>query len=297
MADAVDRKDPEIRAFFHEGSNTISYLVADGESGMAVVIDPVLDFRLADGAVSFAAADAILQAAAAARLRVEWILETHIHADHISAADYIRGKTGAAIGIGSRVREVVARFEPEFSMPPLEDQAVGFDRLLGDGDRISLGNLEIEVLHTPGHTPADAAYKFGNCIFVGDTLFMPDSGTARCDFPGGDCRQLFRSIRRILSFPPETRLFMCHDYGTAERKGYTWETTVAAQRGTNIHIGGDAAEDDFVALRLARDAVLSPPALMLPALQCNIRAGRLPQKDHAGKRHFRIPLRMPAESS
>ena len=285
--------EPIIDAFFDEKTSTVSYLVADPKTGEAAVIDPVLDFDMTTGAVSTRSADAIVAAAKAASRRIVAILETHAHADHLSAALHVKARTGALIAIGERIRDVQRIFTPMFGADDVTPDGRDFDRLLADGDRLPLGSLEIEVLHTPGHTPADVSYRVGNVVFVGDTLFMPDYGTARADFPGGDARQLYRSIRRLLSLPEETKLYMCHDYKAPGRDDYRWETTVAAQRKHNVHVHDGVTEDEFVALRRARDATLKAPNLLLPSIQVNIRAGRFPPADADGRRYLRIPIKDP----
>jgi glyoxylase-like metal-dependent hydrolase (beta-lactamase superfamily II) len=268
----------------------VSYLVADPKTGEAAVIDPVLDFDIRTGKVETRSADAIVAAARAASRRIVAILETHAHADHLSAALHLKALTGAPIAIGERIRDVQRIFKPVFGADDLVPDGRDFDRLLADGDRLPLGSLEIEVLHTPGHTPADVSYRVGDAVFVGDTLFMPDYGTARADFPGGDARQLFRSIRRLLSLPEGTTLYMCHDYKAPARDDYRWETTVAAQRKHNVHVHEGVTEDEFVALRSARDATLKAPNLLLPSIQVNIRAGRFPPAEADGRRYLRIPI-------
>ncbi len=282
---------PVIEAFFDEPTNTVSYLVADPASGAAVVIDPVLDFDLPSGTADVASAERILAAAQAHGWRIDWVLETHAHADHLSAAPYIKAKTGAAIGIGEHIRDVQKIFRPMFAFDDLVADGSDFDRLFADGDRLAVGGLEIEVMHVPGHTPADVAYRIGDAVFVGDTLFMPDYGTARADFPGGDARTLYRSIRRVLSLPDATRLFLCHDYKAPGRDAYAWETTVGAQRRSSVHVHDGVTEDDFVAMREARDATLAVPRLLLPSIQVNIRAGRFPAAEANGVSYLRIPVK------
>ena len=282
---------PEIRAFFDEPTNTVSYLVFDPATREAAVIDPVLDYDPATGEVDTRSAAAILDEAARLGLTVTWTLETHVHADHLSGAPFIKEKTGAKIGIGEHIRAVQRIFRPVFNATDLDADGGDFDRLFHDGDRLGLGRLEIEVLHTPGHTPADVSYRIGDAVFVGDTLFMPDYGTARADFPGGDARQLYRSIRRLLALPPETRLFLCHDYKAPGRDHYAWETTVAAQRRDSVHVHDGVSEDDFVAMRTARDATLSAPKLLLPSIQVNMRAGRFPPAEANGVRYLMIPVK------
>ena len=276
----------EITAFFHEPTNTVSYLVADPATKVAAVIDPALDFDLASGEVGTASADALLAVAAEQGLDIRWVLETHAHADHLSAASVIKTRTGAQIAIGNGISEVRRAFAATFG----DSGESVFDRLLGDGEILPLGELEIEVMATPGHTPACVTYLIGDAAFVGDTLFMPDYGTARCDFPGGDARQLYRSMQRILALPRETRLFMCHDYKAPGRSEFAWETSVGEQIDRNVHIGGGVSEDDYVAMRDARDATLSVPKLLYPSIQVNLRGGELPAPEPDGVRFLRIPL-------
>ena len=283
---------PDVRGFFDEATNSVSYLVADQATDAAAVIDPVLDLDLPSGRVATDSADRILSVAAERRLDVQWILETHVHADHLSAAAYLRRETGARTAIGAGIVEVQRSFAPIVDAADLSLDGSAFDRLLSDGDRLPLGSLEIEVMQTGGHTPACVTYHIGDAAFVGDTLFMPDYGTARADFPGGDARSLYRSIHRILALPPETRLFMCHDYKAPGRDDYAWQTTVAEQRAGNVHLRGGVDEDAYVAMREARDATLKPPKLLYPAIQVNIRGGRLPPA--TGGRHFlKLPIEAP----
>ena len=280
-----------IRGFFDEQTNTITYLVWDPASRQAAVIDPVLDYDPAAATVDTSSAQRVLDAAEEQGLAITHVLETHAHADHLSAAPLFKARTGAKIGIGARIREVQRVFRPMFCADDLKVDGGDFDLLLSDGDRISLGELEIEVIETPGHTAADVSYRVADAVFVGDTLFMPDYGTARTDFPGGDARRLYRSIHRLLDLPPETRLFLCHDYKAPGRDDYRWETTVAEQRG-NVHLANGVTEDEFVRMREARDATLSTPKLLLPSIQVNIRAGRLPPAEENGVSYLRIPVRI-----
>lgn len=282
---------PVIRAFFDEPTNTVSYLVSDPVTRRAAVIDPVLDFDLASGEADVRSADAILAAAREDGLTIDWVLETHAHADHLSAAPYIKAKTGAAIGIGEHIKDVQKIFRPMFQADDLKADGSDFDRLFADGERFAIGDLSVEVLHVPGHTPADVAYRIADAVFVGDTLFMPDYGTARADFPGGDARQLYRSIRRLLALPGDTRLFLCHDYKAPGREVYAWETTVAEQRERSVHVHDGVSEDEFAAMRETRDATLAVPRLLLPSVQVNIRAGRLPPAEDNGVSYLRIPVR------
>ena len=282
---------PEIRGFFDDQTNTITYLIWDPVSREAAVIDPVLDYDPANGTVDTRSAERVLQAATEQGLKITHVLETHAHADHLSAAPLFKAKTGARIGIGAKIRDVQKVFRPMFCADDLKVDGSDFDLLLDDGDRVSIGELTIEVIATPGHTAADVSYRVGDAVFVGDTLFMPDYGTARTDFPGGDARQLYRSIHKLLELPPETRLFMCHDYKAPGRDEYRWETTVADER-RNVHLAACVSEDEFVRMREARDATLSTPKLLLPSIQVNIRAGRLPPAEENGVSYLRIPVRL-----
>jgi len=283
---------PDVTAFFDPATNTVSYLVADPVTSRAAVIDSVLDFDVAAGRFETTSAKRILAAAAAARQRVVWVLETHVHADHISAAPFIASHTGARVGISERVREVQREFIPTFGTDEEHPDGKAFDQLFADEEVFNIGTLQARVLHTPGHTPACAAYVIGDAVFVGDTLFMPDFGTARADFPGGDARTLYRSIRRILDLPPETRLFVGHDYKAPGRQEFAWETTVGAERAQNVHVRDGITEQAFVRVREARDATLSPPKLLYPSIQMNMRAGNLPPPDANGQRYLRIPIEM-----
>ena len=281
---------PRITAFFDEATNTVSYLVADPVTGEAAVIDPVLDFDPASGSVSTTSTERILAAADEQGLSITLVLETHPHADHLTAAPLFKARTGARVGIGAGIREVQKAFGPMFAADDLKRDGGDFDLLLEDGQRLALGKLEIEVMATPGHTPACVSYKIGDAVFVGDTLFMPDYGTARCDFPGGCAHRLYQSIQRILALPPETRLFMCHDYKAPGRDAFAWETSVGEQSAGNMHLRGGVSEDEYVAMRQARDAKLSMPKLLLPAIQVNIRAGRFPPPGADGVSYLKIPL-------
>lgn len=282
--------NPIIEAFFDEPTNTVSYLVADLGSGRAAVIDPVLDYDAGTGTVDMRSAQRILARASERGWSIMLVLETHAHADHLSAAPYFKAKTGAMIGIGEHIRDVQKIFRPMFAADDVKRDGGDFDLLFTDGERVALGALEVEVMATPGHTPADVSYRIGDAVFVGDTLFMPDYGTARTDFPGGDARRLFRSIQRLLELPDETRLFLCHDYKAPGREDFHWETTVGEQKAANVHVGAGKQEDEFVAMREARDATLSAPKLLLPAIQVNIRAGRFPPAEENGVRFLRIPV-------
>jgi glyoxylase-like metal-dependent hydrolase (beta-lactamase superfamily II) len=281
---------PEIRGFFHKPTFSISYLVFDPATRRGVIIDPVLDYDHKAGRTSTGFADELAAQVKTLDITVEWLLETHVHADHLTAQAYLKGKLGARSAIGAEAPRVQATFKVIYNLgSEFEPDGSQFDRLLRDGEHLAMGNLTLEVMATPGHTPACVSYRIGDAIFHGDTLFMPDFGTARCDFPGGDAATLYRSIRRILSWPAETRLFNCHDYGPGGRP-YAWETTVAAQLAGNIHIRQGVEEAEFVTLRRKRDATLDMPALILPALQVNIRGGRLPATESNGTAYLKIPI-------
>ena len=282
---------PRVHAQFDEATHTVSYVVWDPATRRAAIIDPVLDYDHRTGRVSHRSADDLLGFAAGQGLSVDWVLETHAHADHLSAAPYLKEKTGAPIGIGARITEVQRTFAPVFGLEDVSGEGREFDRLFRDGETITIGGLQVEVMHTPGHTPACVSYRIGEAVFVGDTLFMPDYGTARADFPGGDARTLYRSIHRLLALPDATRLYLCHDYKAPGRDHFAWETTVGEEKTRNIHVGGGVDEASFVAMREARDATLAAPVLLLPSLQVNIRAGRLPDPDRDGRRFLRIPLK------
>ncbi|ASR50164.1 MBL fold metallo-hydrolase [Blastomonas fulva] len=282
---------PVIKAFFDKDTNTVSYVVHDPESLRGAVIDSVLDYDPSSGRTSFSSADAILAYVGEKELAIDWMLETHAHADHLSAAPYLQQKLGGKIAIGASITLVQNVFGKLFNAgTEFERDGSDFDALFHDGDHFKIGNLDVTVLHVPGHTPADIAYVIGDAAFVGDTMFMPDYGTARCDFPGGDARTLFRSLRRLLELPADTRLFMCHDYLPEGRDHFVWETTVAEQRTHNVHAHDGITEDGFVAMREARDATLDMPRLILPSVQVNMRAGHLPEPEDNGVRYLKIPL-------
>jgi glyoxylase-like metal-dependent hydrolase (beta-lactamase superfamily II) len=287
-----------IRAFFDEPTNTVSYLVWDPATMRGAVIDPVLDWDNRSGTADTAFADRLLAEATREGVTIDWVLETHAHADHLTAAPYVKAKTGAPIGIGEHIKQVQAIFRPVFAADDVKPGGGDFDRLFRDGEHFALGSLDVEVIHTPGHTPACIAYRIappGNAVeesdvFVGDTLFMHDFGTARADFPGGDARTLYRSMKRLLALPPATRLWMCHDYKAPGRDHFAWQSTVAEQRAHNPHVKDGTTEDAFVAFRTARDATLAAPALLLPSIQVNIRAGRFPPAESNGVRYLRVPV-------
>jgi glyoxylase-like metal-dependent hydrolase (beta-lactamase superfamily II) len=281
---------PEVTAFFEETTNTVSYVVKDPSSPACAIIDAVMDIDYAAGHIAYDSAHQIIDFVQKNGMKVEWLIETHVHADHLSGAPYIQQKCGGKIGIGENIKIVQETFGKVFN-EGTEFQRDGsqFDRLFNDGDEYRIGGLRAVAIHTPGHTPACMTHIVGDAAFVGDTLFMPDGGSARADFPGGDSRTLYRSIRRVLSLPDEMRLFMCHDYGPNGRD-IRWETTVAEQRAHNIHVRDGVSEDDFVKMREARDATLGMPRLIIPSLQVNMRAGELPPADESGKRFLKVPL-------
>ena len=282
---------PAVKAFFDEATNTVSYVVREPQGTACAIIDSVLDFDHAAGRTSTASADAIAAWVKAEGLRVEWILESHVHADHLSAAPYLQEQLGGKIGIGDRITVVQDTFGKIFN-EGTEFQRDGsqFDRLFREGDSFMIGQLRGEVLHTPGHTPACLTYVIGDAAFVGDTLFMPDFGTARCDFPGGSSADLFNSIQKILALPDETRIFVGHDYKAPGRDDYAWETTVGEQKALNVHVGAGRTIEEFVEMRDARDATLGMPRLILPSLQVNMRAGQMPEPDDQGDVFLKIPV-------
>ena len=280
----------QIEAFFDPTTATVSYLVWSDASGAAAIIDSVLDYDPVAVRTRTDSADALLAAADARGLSIAWILETHAHADHLSAAAYLKEKTGARVGIGACISDVQSTFASLFAASDVVPDGSAFDQLFADGDTFMIGDLEARVLHTPGHTPACVAYIIGDAVFVGDTLFQPDFGTARCDFPGGDAATLYRSIQKILSLPDDMRVFVGHDYLPKGRTEFAWESTVAEQRAENIHVGGGRSEAAFVKMRTERDATLTPPKLILPSMQINIRAGELPPKQADGRSYMQIPV-------
>ncbi len=285
-------RPPAIDAFFDEATFSVTYLVSDPETGRAAIVDPVLDYDHRAGRLSTTSADWVMARAAELGFRIDWVLETHAHSEHLTAAPHIKARTGARVVIGEHIRDVQTTFARLFGAGDVSGEGSEFDRLVSDGERLTLGGLEVEIMHLPGHTPADVAYRIEDAVFVGKTIFMPDHGTARTDFPGSDPAQLYRSIRRLLSLPPATRLFMGHDYAAPGRNRYAWETTVGEQRKRNVHIRDGVSEADFVAMRRRRDETLPAPALMLPAMQVNIRAGNLPPADANGTVYLRIPVKL-----
>lgn len=289
LADSV--KKPNVKGFFDPATYTITYIVSDPGSNEAAVIDSVLDYDPASGRTSTASADTIIAYIISKNLKVMWHIETHAHADHLSAAPYLQEKLGGKLAIGREIVTVQEVFGKVFNAGPnMARDGSQFDHLFGDGDGFSLGAIEVTALYVPGHTPADMAYVFGDAVFVGDTLFMPDYGTARADFPGGDARKLFQSIRRLLALPRETRVFLCHDYMAPGRDEYAWETTIGQQCDSNVHVRDTISEDEFVAMRTKRDATLDMPTLILPSVQVNIRAGHLPSPEDNGVSYLKIPV-------
>ncbi|UMA66455.1 MBL fold metallo-hydrolase [Roseivivax marinus] len=284
------RLHPEVTGFFDPATNTISYVVKDPGSDACAIVDSVMDIDYAAGRISYDHADEIIAYVRDKGLSVEWLIETHVHADHLSAAPYIQGKLGGKLGIGRNITVVQDTFGKVFN-EGTEFQRDGsqFDRLFDDGDTYSVGAMECRAIHTPGHTPACMTHVMGDAAFVGDTLFMPDGGSARADFPGGDAGQLYDSIQKVLALPDETRLFMCHDYGPNGRD-IRWETTVADEKAHNIHVGGGKTKEEFVKFRTERDAQLEMPKLIIPSLQVNMRGGELPPADEDGKRFLKVPL-------
>ncbi|WP_379921908.1 MBL fold metallo-hydrolase [Erythrobacter sp. R86502] len=290
-AAANDALRPEIESFFDPSTFTVTYVVHDPATREAAIIDSVLDFEPNSGRTATASSDKVVDYIAKHNLKVTWLLETHAHADHFSAAPYLQEKLGGKIAIGAEITTVQDVFGKLFNAgTAFERDGSQFDVLFEDGDTFTIGQIPVVVMHVPGHTPADIAYVVGDAVFTGDTMFMPDYGTARADFPGGNARKLFRSLRRILSLPPETRLFLCHDYLPKGRTTYVWETTVAAEREGNIHAHDGVSEDEFVQMRDARDATLDMPRLILPAVQVNMRAGHMPPPDDNGVTYLKIPI-------
>ncbi len=281
---------PEVTAFFDEATNTVTYVVVDPDSKQCAIIDPVLDYDFASGRTATVTAERLVRYVEDNGLQLEWILETHVHADHLTAAPYIKEKLGGQICIGSHIKSVQEVFVKLFNIADVAADGSQFDRLLTDGDELSLGGMHIQVMHTPGHTPACKTFVVGDAAFVGDTLFMPDFGTARCDFPGGDAAVLYQSIQKIFSLPGDTRLFMCHDYKAKGRDEFAWETSVAEQREKNVHIHDGISEAEFVAFREGRDKELGVPKLIIPSIQINIRGGYFPAAEGNGTSYLKVPL-------
>ena len=281
---------PDVKAFFDEATFTVSYVVSDPATNRAAVIDPILDYDPASGRTSTRSADEIIAYLGGSNLGVDWIIETHVHADHLSGAPYLKEQVGGRTGIGANVTAVQSAFRDIFNIKDLAADGSQFDHLFANGESFSVGDIDAQVIATPGHTPACVTYVIGDSAYVGDTLFMPDFGTARTDFPGGSAEQLYNSIQKILSLPDATRLFMCHDYKAPGRDDYAWETSVKEQRDNNVHINKTVSETAFVELREGRDAQLGMPKLVLPSIQVNVRAGQLPEAEDNGIRYLKIPL-------
>ena len=281
----------EIHSYFDENTNAACYIVRDPSSDSCAVIDSILDFDLSAGKITTKHADMIINEIQSMKLNLEWIIETHVHADHLSAAPYLASKLGGKIAIGSNIDAVQKVFGKIFNAGT-EFQMDGsqFDQLFEDGDEFYIGNLAVQVMHTPGHTPACVTYVMGDAAFIGDTLFMPDFGTARADFPGGSATELYNSIAKILSLPEETRLFLCHDYKAPGRDCFAWETTVKVQKESNVHVGGEKTKEEFVEFRVKRDSQLSMPKLIIPSIQTNMRAGNLPEPEDNGTQYLKIPI-------
>ena len=293
VSDALvgELRAPQVKAFFDEPTFTVSYVVSDAQTSRAVIIDSVWNFDQASGRTSFESADAIVNYVQEQGLTVDWILETHAHADHLSAAPYLQEKLGGKLAIGREIVTVQGVFGKIFNEgTQFARDGSQFDRLLDDGDVLDVGDSPLIALHVPGHTPADMAYVIGDALFTGDTMFMPDYGSARADFPGGDARRLFRSVRRLMKLPDETRVFLCHDYKAPNRDEYVWETTMLAERTGNVHIHEGVSEDQFVEMRTQRDATLGMPKLILPALQVNMRGGHLPEPEDDGVSYLKLPV-------
>lgn len=283
--------NPSIETFFDEATFTATHLVWDPESGTAAIIDSLRDYDPKSGRSRTASADRLIARVREQGLTVDWVLETHVHADHLTAAPYLQEKLGGLTGIGARVGDVQTVFKKVFNADAeFATDGRQFDRLFEDGETFAIGGLQAKVMHTPGHTPACITYVIGDAAFVGDTLFMPDYGTARCDFPGGDARQLFRSIQRILALPPETRIFLCHDYKAPGRDTFVWQTTVAEEKAKNLHVHDGVSEDAFVKMRSERDKTLDMPLLILPSVQVNMRAGEMPPAEQNGVSYLKIPV-------
>ena len=282
---------PLVRAFFDEPTFTATYVVSDPATGKAAIIDSVLDFDQASGCTSFASADAVIEYVQQEGLTVDWLLETHAHADHLSAAPYLQEKLGGKLAIGAEIVTVQNVFGKVFNEGTrFQRDGSQFDVLLRDGDTLQIGEVTLIALHVPGHTPADMAYVIGDALFTGDTMFMPDYGSARADFPGGDARQLYRSVRRLMQLPDETRVFLCHDYKAPNRDEYVWETTILAERTGNVHFHEGVSEDEFVEMRTQRDATLAMPKLILPSIQVNMRGGHMPEPDEDGVSYLKLPI-------
>ncbi len=287
----MNTQNPEVHCFFDEETNAACYIVKDPASQSCAIIDSIWDFDLASGTMHTAHADRLIDEIISKNWKLEWVIETHVHADHLSAAPYLSKRFGAKIGIGSNINAVQRVFGKVFNAgTQFEMDGSQFDRLFMDGDNFTIGGLRVDVMHTPGHTPACVTYIIGNSAFIGDTLFMPDFGTARADFPGGSATELYHSIHKILALPDSTRLFLCHDYKAPGRDSYCWETTVAEQKELNIHVGRGTTETEFVSMRTTRDEALSMPKLLIPSIQVNMRAGKLPPAENDGNVYLKIPI-------
>ena len=287
----MNTQNPEVHCFFDEATNAACYIVKDPASLSCAIIDSIWDFDLASGAMHTAHADRLIDEIISKNWKLEWVIETHVHADHLSAAPYLSKRFGAKIGIGSNINAVQRVFGKVFNAgTQFEMDGSQFDRLFMDGDNFTIGGLRVDVMHTPGHTPACVTYIIGNSAFIGDTLFMPDFGTARADFPGGSATNLYASIQRILKLPEETRLFLCHDYKTKTRETFCWQTTVAEQKAKNVHVGGGKSEKEFVDFRTKRDAQLAMPKLIIPSIQVNMNAGNMPAADMDGDVYLKVPI-------
>lgn len=282
---------PVVKAFFDEATNTASYVVHDPVTKIAIIIDSVLDFDPASGRTSYESAHSIIEYVKINELQIAWLLETHAHADHLSAAPYLQEQLGGKLAIGEHIQTVQNVFGKIFNEgSDFARDGSQFDHLFADGDRFNFGKLEAIVMHVPGHTPADLAYVIGDAAFIGDTLFMPDYGTARVDFPGGDAATLYQSIRRLMTLPDETRVFLCHDYKAPGRDQYAWETTIGAERTANVHVHDGVSEEEFITMRTARDATLDMPTLILPSIQVNMRGGHFPEPEDNGTRYLKLPV-------
>lgn len=282
---------PVVYSFFDQATNTVSHVAVDETTKQCAIIDTVLDYEPNAAKISFDSADKIIDFVQKHNLKTQWVMETHAHADHLSAAPYIQQKLGGTLAIGEHIKVVQEAFGKVFNFgTEFERDASQFDHLFKDGDTFKIGNIEAKAIHTPGHTPADMVYVIGDAAFVGDTLFMPDFGTARCDFPGGSAEEMYASIQKIYALPDETRIFLCHDYLPEGRSEYVWETTVAEQKQNNIHVATDKDQSDFVKMRTERDAKLGMPKLIIPAIQTNIRAGNLPESEDNGTQYLKVPI-------
>lgn len=282
---------PEVKAFFDDATNTVSFVIKDPNSQSVAIVDSVLDFNFANGHTDTASADEVVDYVRANDLKVEWIIESHVHADHLSAAPYIQEQVGGKIGIGENITIVQDVFGKVFNEgSEFQRDGSQFDKLFVDGDTIEIGTMKVDVMHTPGHTPACMTYVVGDAAFVGDTMFMPDFGTARCDFPGGSAEDLYASIQKILALPDETRIFVGHDYKAPGRDEFAWETSVAEQKALNVHVGVGKGEDEFIKMRTDRDAQLSMPKLIVPAIQINMRAGQMPEPEENGQVYLKVPV-------